>query len=133
MEFTTRPHGRSNIDQHVQGRLTTATSWGVQKLETTSCLSAASWPSDNLKDGLTGKSQVHINTGHSSLHDPVSRIEFTANRVCILTNHRNRNAQVNLSFSFVSCVSNHLKGHCIEFKYYADGIHSGLTPPGNNS
>ena len=23
-----------------------------------------------------------------------------------------------------------LKGHCIEFKYYADGIHSGLTPPG---
>ena len=27
----------------------------------------------------------------------------------------------------------HLKGHCIEFKYYADGIHSGLTPPGNNS
>ena len=22
-----------------------------------------------------------------------------------------------------------LKGHCIEFKYYADGIHSGLTPP----
>ena len=26
-----------------------------------------------------------------------------------------------------------LKGQCIEFKYYADGIHSGLTPPGNNS
>ena len=26
-----------------------------------------------------------------------------------------------------------LKGHCIEFKYYADGIHSVLTPPGNNS
>ena len=26
-----------------------------------------------------------------------------------------------------------LKGHCIEFKYYADGIHSGLTPPGDNS
>ena len=23
-----------------------------------------------------------------------------------------------------------LKGHCIGFKYYADGIHSGLTPPG---
>ena len=22
-----------------------------------------------------------------------------------------------------------LKGHCIEFKYYADGTHSGLTPP----
>ena len=53
MEFTTRPHGRSNLDQHVQGRLTTATSWGVQKLETTSC---PSWQSDNLKDGLTGKS-----------------------------------------------------------------------------
>ena len=29
------------------------TLWGVQKLETTSC---SSWPSDNLKDGLTGKS-----------------------------------------------------------------------------
>ena len=27
----------------------------------------------------------------------------------------------------------YLKGHCIEFKYYADGINSGLTPPGNNS
>ena len=25
-----------------------------------------------------------------------------------------------------------LKRGCIEFKYYADGIHSGLTPPGNN-
>ena len=23
-----------------------------------------------------------------------------------------------------------LNGHCIEFKHYADGIHSGLTPPG---
>ena len=23
-----------------------------------------------------------------------------------------------------------LKGRCIEFQYYADGIHSGLTPPG---
>ena len=23
-----------------------------------------------------------------------------------------------------------LKGHCIEFKYYADGTRSGLTPPG---
>ena len=30
-------------------------------------------------------------------------------------------------------VAGSLKGHCIEFKYYADGIHSGLTPPGNNS
>ena len=30
-------------------------------------------------------------------------------------------------------LQNDLKGHCIEFKYYADGIHSGLTPPGNNS
>ena len=27
-------------------------------------------------------------------------------------------------------VSFRLKRHCIEFKYYADGIHSGLTPPG---
>ena len=24
----------------------------------------------------------------------------------------------------------YLKGHCIEIKYYADCIHSGLTPPG---
>ena len=36
-------------------QLTTATSWGVLKLETTSC---PSWPSDNMKDGITGKSQV---------------------------------------------------------------------------
>ena len=28
------------------------------------------------------------------------------------------------------CRNNLLKGHCIEFKYYADGIHSGLIPPG---
>ena len=27
----------------------------------------------------------------------------------------------------------HLKRGCIELKYYADAIHSGLTPPGNNS
>ena len=26
-----------------------------------------------------------------------------------------------------------LKGHCIEFKYYADGIHSGISPQGNNN
>ena len=26
-----------------------------------------------------------------------------------------------------------LKRGCIEFKYYVDGIHSDLTPPGNNS
>ena len=26
--------------------------------------------------------------------------------------------------------NSHLKGHCIKFKYYADGIHSGLTPSG---
>ena len=26
--------------------------------------------------------------------------------------------------------NNDLMGHCIELKYYADGIHSGLTPPG---
>ena len=53
MEFTTRPHGRSNLDQHVQGRVTTATSWVVQKLETTSC---PSWPSDNL-DVVFNKSE----------------------------------------------------------------------------
>ena len=27
-------------------------------------------------------------------------------------------------------IANDLKGHCIEFKYYADGIHSSLNPPG---
>ena len=27
-------------------------------------------------------------------------------------------------------IAAHLKGHFIEFKYYADGIYSGLTPPG---
>ena len=57
MECTTRPHGRSNINQHVQGHLTTATSWGVYKLETTGC---PSWPSDNPKDGLAGKSKVKL-------------------------------------------------------------------------
>ena len=44
MECTTRPHVRGNINQHVQGHLTTATSWGVYKLEATAC---PSWPSDN--------------------------------------------------------------------------------------
>ena len=37
MECTTRPHGRGNINQHVQGRPTTATSWGVYKFEATAC------------------------------------------------------------------------------------------------
>ena len=44
--------------------------------------------------------------------------------ICIMVDHQLLN------------VDNHydsLKGHCIEFKYYADSIHSGLTPPGNNS
>ena len=39
----------------------------------------------------------------------------------VLCNHSFRNIQ--------SPYSHGLKGHCIEFKYYADGIHSGLTPP----
>ena len=33
----------------------------------------------------------------------------------------------------IKALSLDLKRGCIEFKYYADGIHSGLTPPGNNS
>ena len=33
----------------------------------------------------------------------------------------------------INALSLDLKRGCIEFKYYADGIHSGLTPPGNNS
>ena len=32
--------------------------------------------------------------------------------------------------AFPSCRNRTLKGHCIEFKYYADGVHSGLIPPG---
>ena len=43
---------------------------------------------------------------------------------------------LNLTFMNLYCRTGiliPLKGHCIEFKYYADGIHSGLTPPGNNS
>ena len=35
-----------------------------------------------------------------------------------------------LSRAVMSELGGLLKGHCIEFKYYADGIHSGLTPPG---
>ena len=34
---------------------------------------------------------------------------------------------------FMSGLTQVLKRGCIEFKYYADGIRSGLTPPGNNS
>ena len=36
---------------------------------------------------------------------------------------------ITLSPSYMS-LTFYLKGHCIEFKYYADGLHSGLTPPG---
>ena len=51
-------------------------------------------------------------------------------------------AQLNIRHSVIQTVNNmpdnvidkirthNLKGHCIEFKYYADGIQSGLTPPG---
>ena len=69
VERTTRPHGRSNNSQHVQGRLTTATSWGVYKLETTSC---PLWPSDNLKDGLTGKSQEKYHISAISVYHTVA-------------------------------------------------------------
>ena len=34
-----------------------------------------------------------------------------------------------ISFN-IATIRDNLKGHCIEFKYYADGIHSGLTPQG---
>ena len=37
------------------------------------------------------------------------------------------------AFDRISKSMSCLKGHCIEFKYYADGIHSGLTPQVNNS
>ena len=42
-------------------------------------------------------------------------------------------AHVNITASFFKLDTNlkiDLRGHCIEFKYYAGGIHSGLTPPG---
>ena len=60
--WTTRPHGRSTVNQHVEGGLTTATSWGVHKLETKQL---PSWPSDNLKHSITGKSQVNHNPNHT--------------------------------------------------------------------
>ena len=63
MECTTRPHGRGNINQHVKGRLTTATSWGVYKLEPTAHRGQYS---DILKDDLIGKSQVfNYKTNHN--------------------------------------------------------------------
>ena len=41
-----------------------------------------------------------------------------------------RNPRMQTQWNVVFAVLLSLKGHCIEFKYYADGIHSGLTPPG---
>ena len=54
-ECTTRPHLRNNDNPNVQDRLTTATPWGIYELEATAC---PSWPSHNMKDGLTGKSML---------------------------------------------------------------------------
>ena len=42
---------------------------------------------------------------------------YSSGTCCLLMTHQLRPTPI-------------LKGHCIEFKYYADGIHSGLTPPG---
>ena len=38
--------------------------------------------------------------------------------------------QVCQRYNSTSPADTKLKGHCIEFKYYADGIYCGLTPPG---
>ena len=40
----------------------------------------------------------------------------------------------NLIISYIPFIAMYkqLQGHCIEFKYYADGIHSGLTRRVNN-
>ena len=50
---------------------------------------------------------------------------------------RKKNIDIRAGICLIKCLTNYckdiLKGHCIEFKYYADVIHSGLTPPGNNS
>ena len=40
------------------------------------------------------------------------------------------NSDICVQITMTPFYCSNLKGHCIEFKYYADGIHSGLTPPG---
>ena len=186
MEFTTRLHGRSNVDKHVQGRLTATTPWGVHKLETTSC---PSWPSDDMKDGLTGKTQVKLYSTNlflqapsrlsgnrlecppifkegdkqdTSNYRPISvlplcmkvfeRLVHNPFHTHITTNHllnpnqsgfrpkhSTTTALIDMTVHLYNQSQNglitgaifrYLKGHCIELKYYADGIHSGLTPPG---
>ena len=47
-----------------------------------------------------------------------------------LVHSRNLSAELRAPVPATGSSSPQLKGHCIEFKYYADGIHSGLTPPG---
>ena len=48
----------------------------------------------------------------------------------VQTLSRSRESNVCSDRSDIIQINGHLKGHSIEFKYYADGIHSGLTPPG---
>ena len=59
----------------------------------------------------------------------VKQIESQTVFVC----ETNRKSNITVQCSRVKQLESQtlmLKGHCIEIKYYADGIHSGLTPPG---
>ena len=81
-----------------------------------------------LADNMFEMAQYGATRGHSfKLYKHQSRLNlrkhFLSQRVVDVWN--------SLPDDVVTAPSlNMLKGHCIEFKYYADGIHSGLTPPG---
>ena len=54
-----------------------------------------------------------------------------SNQGCITTNNSNSSQLTTSLPQLEQQQKDGLKGHCVEFKYYADGIHSGLTyPPG---
>ena len=59
-----------------------------------------------------------------------SAFVIPAGQLLLTRRGKTRMYTVGIVFEFYSAP---LKWGCIEFKYYADGIHSGLTPPGNNS
>ena len=104
----------------------------------------------NLLHALCMFSKIVPKTTSCELPGTLNNEGFVCGEIIIMiiyTVHRLIQTPVHQSFGLVKCIvglvglatngvfgshirSFDLQGHCIEFIYYADGIHSGLTPPG---
>ena len=58
------------------------------------------------------------------------RDDWSVDQYCVLCGLLVITPERHQSALLLQLHEDHLNVHGIEFKYYADGIHSGLTPPG---